>query len=73
MKEKPVDLQGKNDKVDIPGDKHDISKRDSCVTDVNAHVSEALDAGAVQGAIDSVKNTLLNNPRDMLNKLWRAK
>ncbi len=73
MEEKGVSIKGRNNTTDIPGDKHDITKRDAYVQDVNARVADAPDAGNLQSTIDDVKATINNSTRDELDKLWPPK
>ncbi len=73
MKEEGVAIRGGNNTVDISGDKHDITKRESYVTDVNDRVTAASGPAEIQGVIDDVKDTLVNRTREELDVLWPSK
>jgi len=64
---------GSSNTIAVSGDKHDITKRDLYVQDVNARVADAPNAASLQRVIDHLKTTINKSPRDELDNLWPPK
>src|SRR5690606_11988951 len=73
LKDKGVDVKGENNIITISGDKHDVTKRDSYVQDVNSRIAAAKDAAEIQKVTDQMKKTLEESSVEELRELWPAK
>jgi uncharacterized protein RhaS with RHS repeats len=60
-------------KVPLPGDKHDITKRDSYVRDTNQRVAAQPNADAVKAECCKIADNLQKSTVDELNKQYPAK
>lgn len=61
------------DKVALPGDKHDITKRDSYVRDTNQRVAAQPNADAVKAECCKIADNLKKSSVDELNKQYPPK
>jgi RHS repeat-associated protein len=60
-------------KVPIPGDKHDVTKRDSYVQDTNRRVAAQPDAAAIKAECCKIADNLKTSTTDELKKQYPAK
>lgn len=60
-------------KVPLPGDKHDITKRDSYVRDTNQRVAAQPTADAVKAECCKIADNLQKSTVNELNKQYPAK